>query len=166
MDQGKSSPPAGLDAYIVFIVCVAVLFFFHVYFSVITTFAYMSLATIIFAFCNTIVSSNTYNTESTSIKQTVRPVAKIKPVLRDSYDNLNYLHRGGPNSTAFQPIRRPLSTSLSQMVTPNMESPSPTHELGQTNILVKRHRLQIAKMMLVYIYYSFLNMVAVLYCVV
>ena len=118
MDQGKSSPPAGLDTYIVFIVCVAVLFFFHIYFGVIITFAYMSLAAIVFAFCNAIVSLNTFNTRSISIKQTVRPVAKIKPVLRDDYDNLNYLHRGGPNSTAFQPLRRPLSTSFSQMVTP------------------------------------------------
>ena len=129
MDQGKSSPHASLEAYIVFTVCVAVSFFFHVYFGVITTFAYMSLAIIIFAFCNTIVSINTYNTESISIRQTVQPVAKIKPVLRGNYDNLIYLNRR-PNSTAFQLLRRPLSTSFSQVLTPNMESPSAIHELG------------------------------------
>ena len=62
------------------IVCFAVSFFFHIFFGVITTFAYMSLAAIIFSFCNTIVSSNTNNTESISIRQTIRPIAKIKPV--------------------------------------------------------------------------------------
>ena len=148
MDQGKSPPPppAGLEAYIVFIVCIAVSFFFHIYFGVITTFAYMSLAAIIFAFCNIIVSPNTYDTESISIRQTVRPVAKIKPVLRDNYDNLNYLHRRKPNSSAFQPLRRLLLTSFL--------NPQHVVTVSHTRTWPRpRYRLQIAKMMLIYIYY-------------
>ena len=116
MDQGRSSPPAGIDVYKLSIVCVLMCLFSLIFIGIFKTFFYMGLYSVILALCD---AARSPKSDNSSPQNKIKPIATVRPFSNPTKTiDSRHLRRGLHTLSGNQPLRLPQLLSFARQISP------------------------------------------------